>query len=580
MRASQGCLATAREAPADAETASHRLMVRAGLVRQLASGLYTWLPIGLRALRRVEGVVRDEMDRAGAAELLMPMVQPADLWRESRRWSEYGPELLRLRDRHEREFCLGPTHEEVITELVKNQVSSYRQLPLNLYQIQTKFRDERRPRFGVMRAREFVMKDAYSFHADADSLVETYDAMRACYARIFARLGLEFRAVLADTGNIGGHASHEFHALADAGEDRIAISDRGGYAANVELAEAVAPSARRSRAARALRVESTPGARGIDAVCAQLGVPASRALKALVVAGEDAPLVALFVRGDHALSPIKAAKLAGVASPLRLAGEPELAAAGLAPGCVGPIGLKLPAIVDRAAAALADFACGANEAGAHFTGANWERDCECGRVEDLREVVAGDPSPDRRGALAIRRGIEVGHVFQLGQKYSRAMGAALQDRRGERKPLWMGCYGIGISRVVAAAIEQGHDERGILWPAALSPFELALVPLNAHRSTAVRETAERLYAELAASGADVLYDDRDERAGVKFADCELIGAPHRLVVSERGLRRGVVEHAVRRGGRVEELPLNGALGAAAAWRADRSSALSASPAAP
>ena len=570
MRASQGYLATTREAPADAETASHQLMLRAGLVRQLASGLYTWLPLGLRALRRVEDVVREEMNRAGAAELAMPMVQPADLWRESGRWSEYGPELLRVRDRQQREFCLGPTHEEVITDLVRNQVDSYRQLPLNFYQIQTKFRDEARPRFGVMRAREFVMKDAYSFHASQDSLAETYQAMHACYTRIFTRLGLDFRAVLADTGNIGGHASHEFHALADAGEDRIAISDRGDYAANVELAEAAPVAALRPSTQAALRSESTPGMRGISAVCAHLGTPVARSVKALVVAGEDAdaPLVALFIRGDHRLNPIKAARLPGIASPLCLADEATLVAAGLIPGYIGPLGLPLPMVVDHAAAALANFVCGANEADAHFTGVNWERDCACERSEDLREVEAGDMSPDRQGMLSIRRGIEVGHIFQLGQKYSQAMGAALQDERGALQALWMGCYGIGVSRVVAAAIEQGHDELGILWPSAMAPFQLALLPINAHRAPAVRETAERLYAELSASGIDVLYDDREERPGVKFADCELVGMPHRLVVGERSLQRGMVEHGERRSGRSEEVPLDAVVSAAQHWRAD------------
>ncbi len=566
MRASQGFLSTTREIPADADSASHQLMLRAGLVSQLASGLYTWLPLGLRALRRVEQLVREEMHRVGAAELLMPIVQPADLWQKSGRWADYGPELLRLRDRHQREFCLGPTHEEVITQLIQSQVNSYRQLPLNLYQIQTKFRDEVRPRYGVMRAREFVMKDAYSFHMSEDSLRDTYRAMHECYTRIFTRLGLDFRAVQADTGNIGGNASHEFHVLADTGEDRIAISDQGPYAANVELAEALAPAPLRPARLEELRSVPTPGLRSIAALAKHLQLPAARTVKTLIVVGEDAPLVALCLRGDHTLNPTKANKIAGIAQPLRLADAAALDAAGLAPGYVGPVGLALPMITDHAAAALVNFACGANERDVHLTGVNWGRDCDCERSEDLREVEVGDPSPDQQGALNIRRGIELGHIFQLGKKYSQAMGAALQDARGQMQPLWMGCYGIGVSRVVAAAIEQGHDAKGILWPAAMAPLDLALLSVNAQRSPAVLETAERLYAELVDAGLAVLYDDREERLGVKFADCELIGAPHRLVIGERGLRQRVVEHGERRGGGRADLPLDEVVALARQWR--------------
>ena len=548
MRTSQFPLHTLKDTPADAEIASHRLMLRAGLIRKLASGLYTWLPLGLRVLRKVEAIVREEMDRAGALEVLMPAVQPAELWQESGRWERYGPELLRLKDRHQRDFCFGPTHEEIIIDLARNELRSYRQLPVCFYQIQTKFRDEIRPRFGVMRAREFLMKDAYSFHADRTSLQETYDAMYEAYSRIFRRCGLDFRAVQADTGAIGGSASHEFHVLADSGEDAIAFSDASGFAANVELAEALSPPGARPAPTRPLAAVDTPGQHSIDEVSQFLVVPASATAKTLIVEGvEPGTVVALVLRGDHELNAVKAEKLTEVASPLRFAGEEAVRrATGCAPGSVGPVGLQIPVVVDRAAAHLADFVCGANEDGRHLTGVNWGRDLAEPRVADIRNVTAGEPSPDGEGRIVIARGIEVGHIFQLGTKYSEAMGATVLDEQGRNVTMIMGCYGIGVSRVVGAAIEQHNDEKGIVWPVALAPFQVALVPMQYHRSHRVREETERLHAELSEAGIEVLLDDRDARPGVMFNDMELIGIPHRVVVGERGLDEGKVEYRGRR----------------------------------
>ncbi len=556
MKTSRLLLATTREVPADAQIVSHQLMLRAGMIRRLASGLYTWLPLGLRVLRKVERIIREEMDAAGAQEVLMPVVQPAELWQESGRWEEYGPELLRFKDRHQRDFVLGPTHEEVITDLVRREIRSYKQLPANFYQIQTKFRDEIRPRFGVMRAREFIMKDAYSFHLDRESLSETYQIMYDAYSRIFARLGLDFRAVLADTGSIGGDASHEFHVLADSGEDAIAFSTESDYAANVELAEAVAPAIERPSADKPLEKVPTPGARTIEEVCGFFKTTADKVLKTLIVRGADesTPWVALCLRGDHTLNEIKAEKHPLVAAPLEFAPDEAVLALGSAPGSIGPVGLEIPVIVDRSAAVMADFICGANETDHHHTGANWDRDAHITEVADLRNVVEGDPSPDGKGVLKIRRGIEVGHIFQLGDKYSRALNATVLNEQGKATILQMGCYGIGVSRVVAAAIEQNHDDRGIIWPEAIAPFQVALVPMQMHKSPRVRETAEKLYAELTSTGIEVLFDDRNERPGVMFNDMELIGIPHRLVIGDRGLDRGIVEYKHRRSGEQRELP--------------------------
>jgi prolyl-tRNA synthetase len=546
MRTSQFLLATLKETPADAEIVSHRLMLRAGLVRKLSAGLYTWLPMGLRVLRRVERVVREEMDRSGALELSMPVVQPAELWQESGRWEQYGPELLRIKDRHDRDFCLGPTHEEVITDLLRNEISSYRQLPMNLYQIQTKVRDEIRPRFGIMRSREFLMKDAYSFHTTAESLQQTYDLMHATYSAIFHRLGLDFRAVVADNGSIGGSGSHEFHVLADSGEDRIAFSDGSEYAANVELAQSL-PDAQRPAPQQPMSEVETPGATTIEGVCKLLGLPAQRTVKTLVVHGsEPGTLVALILRGDHTLSSIKAERLDAIASPLTMASEEAVRAACAAGfGSLGPVGLPLPVLVDHAAAATADFCCGANRDGWHYRDVNWGRDLPEPQTVDLREVCDGDPSPDGRGRLQIRRGIEVGHIFQLGTKYSEAMQAGVLDENGRKITLHMGCYGIGISRIVAAAIEQNHDERGIIWPAAMAPFELAIVPLNMHKSARVASAAESLYRQCREHGIEVLLDDRNERPGIKFADMELVGIPHRIVIGERALDAGELEYKGR-----------------------------------
>lgn len=549
MRSSQLLITTLKEAPNEAELVSHKLMLRAGLIRRLGSGLYTWMPLGLRVLRKVEAVVREEMDRAGANELLMPAVQPAELWQESGRWALFGPQMLKIKDRHERDFCFGPTHEEVITDLMRREVKSYRQLPLNLYQIQTKFRDEIRPRFGVMRAREFLMKDAYSFHSSRACLEQTYAVMHATYTRIFERLGLHFRAVAADTGAIGGSGSHEFHVLADSGEDAIAWCPQSGYAANVELAEAVAPAAPRPAPAAAMSKVVTPKMHSIDEVAAGLGVPASRIVKTLLMVDEAGTTVALLVRGDHTLNEVKAGKLAGLAGALRFANEAEVReAAGCGAGSIGPVGLKVRVVADRSVAAMADWVCGANEDGFHLTRVNWSRDLPEPEVADLRNAEAGDPSPDGEGMLEIARGIEVGHIFQLGNKYSSAMGATYLDESGQSQVMEMGCYGIGVSRIVAAAIEQNHDERGIIFPAAMAPFQVVVVALGMAKSAAVKETAERLYAELHAAGVDVLLEDRDERPGVMFADMELLGIPHRITVGDRALANGEVEYKCRRTG--------------------------------
>ncbi|MGD8574381.1 MAG: proline--tRNA ligase [Gammaproteobacteria bacterium] len=547
MRLSQFPLTTLKETPADAEIVSHQLMHRAGLIRKLAAGLYTWMPLGLRVLRKAEAIVREEMNRAGAVEMLMPAVQPAELWQESGRWEQYGPELLRLVDRHGREFCFGPTHEEVITDIVRREIRSYKQLPLNFYQIQTKFRDEIRPRFGVMRAREFIMKDAYSFHADEASLQTTYEAMHTAYTRIFSRMQLDFRPVRADTGSIGGNYSHEFHVLAGSGEDAIAFSDRSDYAANVEMAEALAPVEERLSPGQTMARVATPKARSIEQVATELGLAPARIVKTLIVEGEDDGLVALLVRGDHELNAVKAEKLSGVATPLRMASPERIREAlGAGPGSVGPVGLEIPVFADRSVAVLADFACGANEDGWHLTGVNFGRDLAEPEVADLRNVVAGDPSPDGKGTLSIARGIEVGHIFQLGSKYSEAMNARVIDEDGNERTLMMGCYGIGVSRVVAAAIEQNNDERGIIWPEPIAPFQVAVLPMNMHRSEAVRTAAEALYESLRNAGFDAILDDREVRPGVMFADMELVGIPHRFVVGERGLKNGELEYKGRR----------------------------------
>ncbi|RCX28408.1 proline--tRNA ligase [Thioalbus denitrificans] len=562
MRTSRLLLATLKETPADAEVISHKLMLRAGMIRKLAAGLYTWLPLGLRVLRKVETIVREEMDRAGAQEVLMPAVQPAELWQESGRWEDMGAEMLRLKDRHQREFCFGPTHEEVITDLIRNELRSYKQLPANFYQIQTKFRDERRPRFGVMRAREFLMKDAYSFHLDMASLEETYRVMHEAYCRIFDRIGLTYRPVLADTGAIGGSGSHEFHVLADSGEDAIAFSDASDYAANVELAEALAPAQARPAPGAGMATVDTPEQHTIEEVSAFLDVPPGQTLKTLVVRGDsaEAPLVALVLRGDHELNAIKAGKLTAVADPLEFAADADIRAAlGCGVGSLGPVGLAIPVIVDRSAAVVADFVCGANVDGKHLTGVNWGRDLPEPAVADIRNVVPGDPSPDGNGTLAIARGIEVGHIFQLGEKYSRAMNATVLDESGQAVVMSMGCYGIGVSRVVAAAIEQNNDERGIIWPQAIAPYQVALLPMNMHKSQRLREAAETLYRELTANGFEVLFDDRRERPGVMFADMELIGIPHRLVLGERGLDSGEIEYKGRRDSESQNIPLDGVM---------------------
>jgi len=561
MRLSQYPIQNMKEVPAEAEVVSHQLMLRAGLIRRLAGGLYSWLPMGLRVLRKVETIIREEMDRAGALEVSMPVAQPAELWIESGRWDQFGPELLRFKDRHDRDMVLGPTHEEVITDLARRELKSYRQLPVNFYQIQTKFRDEIRPRFGVMRAREFLMKDAYSFHLDPDSLEEGYQKMHAAYTAIFSRMGLNFRAVQADTGAIGGSASQEFHVLAESGEDAIAFSDADDYAANLEMAAALPPAAPRGPATEALRQVPTPNARTIAEVSALLGVPAAKLVKTLLVEGSDGGLVALLVRGDHELNAVKAQKLAGVANPLRMAPAARIAElAGAEPGFIGPVGLKCRVYADHAALAVADFVCGANARDLHLAGVNFGRDLPEPEAVDIRNVVEGDPSPSGKGVLGIARGIEVGHIFQLGRKYSEALNAVVLDEGGRNSVTYMGCYGIGVTRVVAAAIEQNNDERGIIWPDPIAPFQVVLVSLNAAKSQRVREAADRLYAELTGTGIEVLYDDRDARPGVKFADAELVGIPHRLVVAERGLDAGRLEYRHRRATGNEDVPADDVTG--------------------
>ena len=547
MRTSQYLLSTLKETPASAEVISHQLMLRAGLVRNLASGLYTWLPTGLRVLKKVETIVREEMQRAGVNEILMPMVQPADLWEESGRWDDYGPELLRLKDRHKRPFVLGPTHEEVITKLIANELSSYKQLPLSLFQIQTKFRDEIRPRFGVMRGREFLMKDAYSFHLEDSCLEKTYQVMFNAYCRIFDRLGLDYRPVLADTGSIGGDASHEFHVLADSGEDDIAFSDVSDFAANVEKAEALAPTTARAEPSQALTEISTPNVKTIDEVAKFLNVDVKQTVKTLLVCGieneqGETPLVALVLRGDHQLNEIKVEHLPQISSPLTFASDEQiLATVKCAAGSIGPAGLTIEVIVDRTAAQLSDFVCGANKNDVHLTGVNWERDCSTIEIADIRNVVEGDPSPCGQGKIVIKRGIEVGHIFQLGTKYAQAMKCAVLNEAGKNQTLTMGCYGIGVSRIVAAAIEQNHDQHGIKWPAAIAPFQVAIVPMNMAKSARVKETAEALYEKLNNTGIEVLFDDRKERPGVMFADHELMGTPLLLVIGERNLDENQVE---------------------------------------
>ena len=546
MRTSQFPLNTVKETPADAEIISHQLMIRAGLIRKLAAGLYNWLPLGLRVLRKVEQVVREEMERAGALEVLMPSVQPAELWQDSGRWDIFGPELCRFKDRHQRDFCLGPTHEEIITDLVRNEIKSYKQIPLTYYQIQSKFRDEIRPRFGVMRAREFLMKDAYSFHMTQDSLNETYETMYRAYSRIFERLGLEFRAVLADTGAIGGSLSHEFHVLADSGEDAIAFSDQSDYAANVEMAEAKALPMDQDPEVPLSTVE-TLGQHSIEEVSAFLSIPPEKIVKTLIVKGSAGGVVALLLRGDHALNPVKASKIEAVASPLEFASEAEvLEAAQCAPGSVGPRGLEIPIIADLSVGSLTNFTCGANQNGRHFQSVNFGRDLPLPEMKDLRLVTEGDASPDGQGSLRIARGIEVGHIFQLGTKYSEAMGATVLNEEGKNQVLTMGCYGIGVSRVVAAAIEQNHDDRGIIWPMALAPFEVALTPINMATSEALEKTATRLYEAMKQAGLEVLFDDRKARPGVMFADMELVGIPHRIVISDRLLETGRAEYKGRK----------------------------------
>ena len=551
MRASQYLIATQKESPADAEVISHQLMLRAGMIRKVASGLYSWLPLGLRVFRKVENIVRQEMDKAGAMELLMPVVQPADLWEESGRWGQFGPELLRIRDRHDREFCLGPTHEEVITHLVRNEISSYKQLPANFYQIQTKFRDERRPRFGVMRTREFCMKDAYSFHSSNESLQETYDVMYQTYSSIFERTGLVFRAVLADTGSIGGSHSHEFHVLADSGEDAIVFSTESDFAANIEKAEAVPSSEAKGKAEQQKQEVATPNIHSIEDICKFLSIDPSQTVKTLVVTVEDdegnKSLKGLVVRGDHELNEVKAQKILGLDTELTFANEKQILDQLNCPvGSLGPVNIGIPFIVDHSAAALKDFVCGANRDGYHLTGVNWETDCKIETQADIRNVVAGDPSPDGKGILEIKRGIEVGHIFQLGTKYSEAMKATILNEQGKEQVMTMGCYGIGVSRIVAAAIEQNHDDNGIIWPAAIAPFQIAIVPINMHKSEAVKQACEKLYTEFTEAGFDVLFmDEQKARVGSMLADIELIGIPHRLVIGDRGLDEGNIEYRDR-----------------------------------
>lgn len=565
MRASRFHLVTTRETPADAEIASHQLMLRSGMIRKLTSGIYSWTPLGWRVLKKVETIVREEMDRAGYLELLMPAIQPAELWQETGRWDDYGALLLKITDRAGREFVFGPTHEEVITDIARNELRSYKQLPITFYQIQTKFRDEIRPRFGVMRAREFLMKDAYSFHIDQASLEETYWEMYDVYSRIFERAGLTFRAVRADSGEIGGSASHEFHVLADSGEDQIVFSTDSDFAANIELAEAARPQADAASPSREMELVDTPNVRTIAELCEQFDLPVEKTIKTLVVeASEESGggLIALIIRGDHELNEIKAAKLPQVASPLRFATEEEIrAAVGAGPGSLGPVNLDIPCLADHSVVAMSDFAGGANSDDKHYFGINWGRDVEAPPVADLRNVVEGDPSPDGQGTLRLARGVEVGHIFQLGTKYSESLGAVVLGEDGKSHAMPMGCYGIGVSRIVAAAIEQNHDDAGICWPEPLAPFTVAILPMNAKKSHRVRDAAEKLYQELTEAGVECLLDDRNLRPGVMFNDMELIGIPHRVVVGERGLDEGKLEYRLRTADANEDLPLDGAVAA-------------------
>ncbi len=560
MRTSALLLATVKETPSDAEVISHQLMLRSGMIRKLASGLYTWLPLGLRVLRKVEHIIRNEMDLAGAQEVLMPTVQPAELWQESERWTQYGAELLRFTDRHNREFCYGPTHEEVITDLIRKELRSYKQLPATFYQIQTKFRDEMRPRFGVMRAREFIMKDAYSFHINQDSLQQTYDIMYRTYSNIFTKLNLSFRAVQADTGSIGGNASHEFHVLAKSGEDAIAFSDSGNYAANVELAEAITEVNERPPPSAKMQTVATPGQHSIAQVCQFLNIEPQQTVKTLLVNSRedsDSDVIALVLRGDHEINEIKLEKLPEIASPLCFASEEAIQkVANCSTGSIGPVGLNIPIIIDRSAAILSDFVCGANKTDHHLRNVNWQRDVPLSTVADIRKVVDGDPSPDGEGKLTIKRGIEVGHIFQLGSKYSEALGATVLNESGKATVTTMGCYGIGVTRIIAAAIEQNHDDNGIIWHKSIAPFHLALIPIGLHRSQRLKEAVESLYTALLAAGIEVLLDDRKERPGVMFADMELIGLPHRLVLSERALDANKIEYKGRSDSENQEVNLN------------------------
>ena len=561
MRASKFLIATLKETPSDAEVISHQLMLRAGMIRKSASGLYSWLPLGLKVVRKVEAIIRQEMDNAGAQEVLMPSVQPSELWQESGRWEEYGPELMRLSDRHGREFCLGPTHEEVITDIVKKELRSYKQLPVNFYQIQTKFRDEIRPRFGVMRSREFIMKDAYSFHISEESLKDTYQVMFDAYVNIFNRLGLDYRPVIADNGSIGGSGSHEFHVLASSGEDDIAFSSDSDYAANVESAEALAPSEPRGAATQTLNLVDTPDAKTIATLVEQFDIAIEKTIKTLIVQADedcDSELIALIVRGDHELNEIKAEHCAGVKTPLTFASEEQLIKnIGASAGSIGPIDLKMPIIIDRSVAVMSEFGAGANIDDKHYFGINWDRDVATPEIADIRNVQAGDPSPCGKGLLSIKRGIEVGHIFQLGKKYSQAMNAMVLDSNGKSQHMHMGCYGIGVTRAVAASIEQNNDENGIIWPKSLAPFQIALVPLNYDKSEEVKITTDTLYNELLAAGIEVFLDDRKERPGVKFADMELMGMPHRLVISDRGIKAGTFEYKGRTDSEKQDISTEG-----------------------
>jgi len=560
MRVSKLLLATLKESPSDAEVISHKLMLRAGMVRKLASGLYTWLPLGLRVLRKVENIIREELSNVGSQEVLMPATQPAELWKESGRWEQYGPELLRMKDRHGREFCFGPTHEEVITDMVRNELRSYKQLPANFYQIQTKFRDEIRPRFGIMRSREFLMKDAYSFHIDEASLDETYEEMHSTYCKIFDRIGLDYRPVQADTGSIGGNASHEFHVLASSGEDDIAFSSDSDYAANIEFAEALAATTQRAAATKEMQLIETPNAKSINELVEQFELNIEDTVKTLIVHADEQSehkLIALLVRGDHELNEVKAEKLEGIAAPLCFASDEEIhKTIGAGPGSLGPVNLKIPYFVDRSVAVMSDFSAGANIDGKHYFGINWERDLALGEIVDIRNVLEGDASPDGKGTLSIKRGIEVGHIFQLGKKYSEALKATVLDEQGKATVMTMGCYGIGVSRVVAAAIEQNHDDKGIIWPDSIAPFQVVIIPMNMHKSDTLKPVAEKLYQDLKDNNIDVLFDDRKGRAGSMFADMELIGIPHRIVIGDRGLEKGMLEYKGRRDSDNTDIALN------------------------